>query len=265
MSLSARLLRVLVPLVLYPVQQVCMLKKGGNDEPETKKPQDVIQGTRCVYPLTGAYTLKSFFADDPEEEPVTFVKMKPGVRERARTRTRVQAKPSRKSSYESGVDVQRWLQEQAYEEQPSSPAFNPTLLASRRDAPWILSSLTPFYNQHLITDVLHESHSHMYLLISQATNTLYQIFTPVLFVPLYASHFTVDDTLATFTPITHASYSKVVISSHGLWLKMLDCERSANQCGNNLRYRWCPFDDQSHLTYYLPGSVSESSRGSRNS
>ena len=35
----------------------------------------------------------------------------------------------------------------------------------------------------------------MYLLISQATHTLYQIFTPVLFVPLYASHFAVDGTL----------------------------------------------------------------------
>ena len=35
----------------------------------------------------------------------------------------------------------------------------------------------------------------MYLLISQATNTLYQIFTPVLLVPLYTSHFAVDGTL----------------------------------------------------------------------
>jgi RIO kinase 1 len=118
-----------------------------------------MQGKRCVYPLEGAYTLKSFLEDDAEEEPVTFVKIKPGVRERARNRAHVQAKPTRKSSYESSVDVQRWLHEQAFEEQPSSPAFNPTLLASRRDAPWILSSLTPFYIQHLITDVLHEAHS----------------------------------------------------------------------------------------------------------
>ena len=44
----------------------------------------------------------------------------------------------------------------------------------------------------------------MYLLILQATNTLYQIFTPVLFVTLYASYFAVDDTLATFIPTTHA-------------------------------------------------------------
>jgi len=103
--------------------------------------------------------LKSFFEDDAEEESVTFVKIKPGVRERARTRSNVQAKPVRKTSYESSPDVQRWLREQAYEEQQRRPAFNPTLLASKRDAPWILSSLTPFYDQHLITDVLHESHS----------------------------------------------------------------------------------------------------------
>jgi len=44
----------------------------------------------------------------------------------------------------------------------------------------------------------------MYLLISQATNTLYQIFTTVLFVTLYPSHYAVDDTLATFTPTTNA-------------------------------------------------------------
>ena len=103
--------------------------------------------------------MKSFFEDESEEEPVTFVKIKPGVRERARTRSHVQAKPTRKTSYESSTDVQRWLREQAYEEQQKPSAFNPTLLASRRDAPWILSSLVPFYDQHLITDVLHEAHS----------------------------------------------------------------------------------------------------------
>lgn len=39
------------------------------------------------------------------------------------------------------------------------PPFNPTLLASRRDAFWILSSLAPFYEQRLIADVLFEAHS----------------------------------------------------------------------------------------------------------
>src|SRR5690348_13571331 len=85
--------------------------------------------------------------------------MKPGMRERARSRSHVQAKPTRKSSYESSADVQRWLHEQADEEQQKRAVFQPTLLASRRDAPWILSSLTPFYDQHLITDVVHEAHS----------------------------------------------------------------------------------------------------------
>src|SRR5437016_11044772 len=85
--------------------------------------------------------------------------MKPSMRERSRSRSYTHTKPTRKTSYESSSDVQRWLHEQAYEEQQSRPTFQPTLLASRRDAPWILSSLTPFYDQHLITDVLHEVHS----------------------------------------------------------------------------------------------------------
>ena len=114
--------------------------------------------------------MKRSFEDDPEEESITFVKIKPGKRERARYRSHAQARPTRKTSYESSADVQRWLREQGYEDevQPDSrssqngqhlPVFNPTLLASRRDAPWILSSLSPFYDQHLIIDVLHEAHS----------------------------------------------------------------------------------------------------------
>ena len=59
--------------------------------------------------------MKRFFEDDPEEEPVTFEKIKPGARERARTRSQMQAKPTRKASYESSTDVQRWLHEQAYD------------------------------------------------------------------------------------------------------------------------------------------------------
>jgi RIO kinase 1 len=119
----------------------------------------VIQGTSCVYPFKGAFTLKSFFEDDPEEELVTFEKIKPSVRERARKRSGMQAKPERKTSYESSSEVQRWLRQQTYEEQQYRPTFKPTLLASRRDAPWVLSSLEPFYNQQLIMDVLHEAHS----------------------------------------------------------------------------------------------------------
>ncbi len=66
----------------------------------------------------------------------------------------VKQKPPPKSSYESHVEVQRWLQEQALEDGGIKPEFNPTFLASRRDAPWILSSLAHFYEEDLITDVL---------------------------------------------------------------------------------------------------------------
>lgn len=60
----------------------------------------------------------------------------------------------KKASYESNEDVQRWLKEQALERAEVKPKFDPTFLASLRDAPWILSSLEAFYEQDLITDVL---------------------------------------------------------------------------------------------------------------
>ncbi len=107
--------------------------------------------------------MKSFFEHDSEEETVTFVKIKPSARERARTKSTPQAKPGKKTSYESNSAVQRWLREQSYEDKEeqkaTKPQFNPSFLSSKRDAPWILSSLTPFYDQGLITDVLHEAHS----------------------------------------------------------------------------------------------------------
>jgi RIO kinase 1 len=59
-----------------------------------------------------------------------------------------------KVSYESNADVQRWLQEHALEE-GARPPFNPTFLAGLRDRDWILSSLTSFYKEELITDVVH--------------------------------------------------------------------------------------------------------------
>lgn len=103
--------------------------------------------------------MKRAFEDDPENETVTFVKIKPGARERARARSHTQAKPEKKTSFESSSDVQRWLHEQSAGEQQPVSAFQPSLLASKRDAPWILSSLEPFHKQQLITDVLHEAHS----------------------------------------------------------------------------------------------------------
>jgi RIO kinase 1 len=61
--------------------------------------------------------------------------------------------PTQKTSYESNVDVQRWLEEQSLEG-GGKPQFNPTFLAGQRDRLWILSSLAQFYEQDLITDVL---------------------------------------------------------------------------------------------------------------
>ena len=70
-------------------------------------------------------------------------------------KTKVKHKPTRKTSYEGHAEVQRWLQEQALEDGGVKPEFNPSFLASRRDGPWILSSLAHFYEEDLITDVLH--------------------------------------------------------------------------------------------------------------
>lgn len=105
--------------------------------------------------------MKHVFEQDPDEEPITFVKIKPDARERARLRPATHTRPTKKASYESSSAVQRWLKTQAYEseEKEKQQPFNPAFLASRRDAPWLLSSLTPLYNQQLITDVLHEAHS----------------------------------------------------------------------------------------------------------
>jgi RIO kinase 1 len=62
--------------------------------------------------------------------------------------------PPPKTSYESNAEVQRWLKEQAGEVVGLKPPFNPTFLAHQRDRPWVLSSLTHFYENDLITDVL---------------------------------------------------------------------------------------------------------------
>ncbi len=113
--------------------------------------------------------MKRSFEYDPEEETITFVKMKPGKREQARSHPSTQSKPPKKASYESSAAVQRWLREQGFQDEEQhgiqssqngqQAPFNPTMLTARRDASWILSSLSPFYYQHLITDVLHEAHS----------------------------------------------------------------------------------------------------------
>ena len=62
--------------------------------------------------------------------------------------------PAPKASYEASAEVQRWLKEQSEEASGLKPPFNPTFLAHQRDRPWLLSSLTHFYENDLITDVL---------------------------------------------------------------------------------------------------------------
>ncbi len=61
---------------------------------------------------------------------------------------------NRKASYEANADVQRWLREQEAELAGTKPPFDPSFLAHQRDRPWVLSSLTSFYEDNLITDVL---------------------------------------------------------------------------------------------------------------
>src|SRR5215467_13352962 len=119
----------------------------------------------CLLPCSHIRSIQlrhDFYEDDLEDfEPVTFVKMKPAARERYLLRKASHVKPTKKASYEGSSQVQRWLKEQAYDfepeaEQQQATSFQPAFLAGRRDAPWILSSLTPLYDQKLITDIVHE-------------------------------------------------------------------------------------------------------------
>ncbi len=99
--------------------------------------------------IEGAYSVDDTIEYDLDDEQEAFVKIK------TKRHPSVRMKPTKKTSYESNADVQRWLKLQAPEDGGVKPAFNPTFLASQRDAPWILSSLTQFYEEDLITDVLH--------------------------------------------------------------------------------------------------------------
>jgi RIO kinase 1 len=77
---------------------------------------------------------------------------------------RRKAKPSTKTSqpkasYENNPAVQRWIARQAEDNQSDDLEFNPTFLASRRDGFWVRSSLSVFYQQELISDVLNQASS----------------------------------------------------------------------------------------------------------
>jgi RIO kinase 1 len=60
-----------------------------------------------------------------------------------------------KQSFEANRDVQRWLSETQDDEGAKQP-FAPEALVGRRDGAWVLSSLSQFYEQDLIADVLRE-------------------------------------------------------------------------------------------------------------
>jgi RIO kinase 1 len=69
-----------------------------------------------------------------------------------------QAPKNLKTSYEGSANVQRWLEEHALPESEAGAegrAFHPTFLAHQRDRLWVLSSLAHFYEEDLISDVLH--------------------------------------------------------------------------------------------------------------
>ena len=59
-----------------------------------------------------------------------------------------------KVSYEASSEVQSWLRAQELERAGTKPPFEPSFLAGQRDRPWVLSSLTAFYEDDLISDVL---------------------------------------------------------------------------------------------------------------
>jgi len=91
---------------------------------------------------------------DFDEEDEKIERFRPMKMKKRRGAAGVHTAPA-KESYEAHAGVQRWLKEQALEESDGKSKFNPTFLASQRDGPWILSSLAHFYDEGLITDVLH--------------------------------------------------------------------------------------------------------------
>ncbi len=89
---------------------------------------------------------------DPEEEDAPTY----GTRRKANKQPKQVARAGvAKQSFESNPDVQRWLSETSEAEGHKAP-FAPESLVGRRDGAWVLSSLTHFYEQDLIVDVLRE-------------------------------------------------------------------------------------------------------------
>jgi RIO kinase 1 len=88
--------------------------------------------------------------EDDDETPSYGTRFKEHKRKKAVAREAVA-----KRSFEANPDVQRWLSE-AQEGEGAKAPFAPEALVGRRDGEWVLSSLTVFYEQDLITDVLRE-------------------------------------------------------------------------------------------------------------
>lgn len=87
---------------------------------------------------------------EDEETPAYGTRHKEHKRKKAVAREGVA-----KRSFEANPDVQRWLSETQEAEGAKAP-FKPDALVGRRDGDWVLSSLTHFYEQDLIVDVLRE-------------------------------------------------------------------------------------------------------------
>jgi RIO kinase 1 len=88
--------------------------------------------------------------DDDENVPAY------GTRHKAHKQRKAVAREGvAKQSFEANRDVQRWLAE-AQETEGAKAPFAPDALVGRRDGVWVLSSLTQFYEQELIVDVLRE-------------------------------------------------------------------------------------------------------------
>jgi RIO kinase 1 len=85
-----------------------------------------------------------------DEAPAYGTRFKEHKRKKATAREGVA-----KRSFEANPDVQRWLSE-AQEGEGAKAPFAPEALVGRRDGDWVLSSLTQFYEQDLIADVLRE-------------------------------------------------------------------------------------------------------------
>lgn len=85
-----------------------------------------------------------------DEAPAYGTRFKEAKRKKAVAREGVA-----KQSFEGNRDVQRWITGTQEAEGAKAP-FEPEALVGRRDGAWVLSSLTHFYEQDLIADVLRE-------------------------------------------------------------------------------------------------------------